>query len=1305
MPPLTVERAWLGTTFKVGAHEPGTDAYKLEKAKQAYEKVADDPLVLAQLKSADMEQAFTNLKQTPPTNLTEYEQSLERLLDLRAKAHVVIDKKLKEIGDLFAQFKEARLCARNALAMRGDVSQSTDDFEKSLAAIETAEKTAIEKRDQREYQAAIDALNNGLIEFKKCENVIKLAKEDAQKETAKAKEQEQEAFKLYIGDSKQMRSMVGDPALMQLMVGSVVTEEMSQEKSQQLKIMEEALRGALDRYDKLKKTGLSPVDAADIALANIPRAFWPDRAIREIDMFYRVEQQIELDEAGQVANGIGEAFLTGAAVTDEYLDLAITTSADYMDYVLKIQLGFKAKDSIPKPGSKEFNKLNENQKSIITDNAQLIEIQQAFSITSKVTGGLGVGLKAIDAIVKIKNATGEFEGPVQQKTAEFERNKAIFDLLLGAKNVGADLLKDVFPPIGIIAKGVDVAKAAYDAAVYFKMLADINALGKKAERDPKSVVYLPLVRMAKHERLKAAEAVMRFVESALAVTGKSLELGGITAAGGLAIDATGKIIAQGSKFVFANIRWSDARKAKTAIAKAKGPPIDREMVAQVFKYSNRYATYCLAIAAIEDNDAWAIRYCTTTGLTEGEVSDPATSIMVLRKYILVKAQMDDEQQTFGDTIPGKVVGGAGQAIKWTGRKMDDLVRRRKTDAPYEPEFTVDEETGEQIANPKFVPLVHPKDVGELTRELWGKAKEKAIPAGWYDDRSGLGEELDYFQEILATWNTIGTLNDEEQEKQVAQNMWQCARGLYQFLMQLKPTTNDRKTPHEGMSQYLLAVQTIVQNFLNEVNVKRETLLKTVDDEKILNETYDKLKEKNKKAREQADKKLNALITDYKWDTPFGACRLAEYEALTISKLGVNPVLINGAINEATTGLHDEVLFPEARAHLGGYTDDQLDKPFKVMASSLLQKLVYRGLAEIALEARNLRDRPQPNAQPTTKTTKLPTTASLTVQDWKNAVKEAKNAGLQETKEAAAVEQTLTEYESELARFTTSGVGSYGANAQDRLRKLSEQLEAYDPVDQDNLPFPLMETFVSDLANLIPDQIEAIELSAVGGWKPQDADFTLEAKSWEKIKKTAVEKLMGDSSTGIGKALEKLGKAETALGKDASPENRLKCIQAIDELAEKIGKFKPETKSGKTHPGGVELKRLLINKATAKRSTLANDPTYKSSCEIKPSAIDAKQWENDKKTFIKHGLVDRATGIGKALKSYATAREKVDRDRASEKLQNAYYEAAKSLVSALDGCKPETTFKTPFEPALAYTKKLAEMVRAEMRDRLPWLKSL
>ncbi len=1300
-------RKWLGDTFGVCKYETGTPDDKLEKLardckdycekKQLVSLVGstEDTDLKDRLVKSNSDYPFieTGVKDDSINDLLVYQSAKKELESI----FIAAEAKLQSLNDKFrvqnSELKPAKLFALNVVKANEEQDASPSILVAANSILSSME-SADEYRRANDFEQAFRCLNRAHQLYEDQKTEIENARKDAVEQTQQAAESEQKAFELYAGDSHKMRDMVGDPDLMQLMTGVAFEGSSGSVKSQTLLAMERAFLGALERYDKLKKSGLSPIDAAETAFANIPRSFWPDRAIREIDMFLRIEMQIELDEAQQESNALSEVLERSSGV-QELGELGVSTTTDTMESVLKMKLGLKTNEELPGINSEEFKKLAPDQQS-------LLKLQNDFGSAGKAVGGFGVFLKAATAISKTVEMRDGFEGPVQKKIAEFERNAAWFDVAMKAKDWGADLLKDVCPALGIASSAVEMAASMYLAAKYFKQLHDIQKLGEKAKRDPKSVVYLPLIRMDKHERLKAAEQVMSFIQNALAVAGKSAQLSGIGAGAGLGIDVAGKIVAQGSKFVFANIKWSDAKTAQKVLLKAKGPPIDRESVAEVFKYSNKYATYCLAIAAIEDNDPWAIRYCTTSGLNEGEVADPATSVQVLRKYILVQAKMEDTQETFKESVSNSTL---IKPFLFVAEKI------KRKPVPFEPIDMLDNETGMRLPNPKYKPMTSP--VG-LSRASWQTAKKEAIALGWYEDGTGVGDMLDRYDLAKKEWESAKLSNPNfltsptEADVAAAEIYHSEVKALNGLLSSMRPLASDQVSTHDAMQKYQIAMQRMLQDDAMEFTVARSVMLEKYYSEGKGRDEVDEAKKKLQEASEnrtkEFDLELLRLLNESTWDSPFGETKLDQFEDLVCNKLGISPAIIDGRIKANIDNELKKRLLVEARDNLGAYTKEELAKPFKTVFKNLLKNLAYDVFLLLGSQARDLRDESLGSKVTLTPISTIPELKKVTwlaaVQEGRSFLKEWKgNAG-----GAALVSVALSLYESEKLRFEKSGVAAYAANAEDGLRQVQEQLETLQPVDADGLPYEPMVQFIDKMFRLIPNELERLQKAADEKLYSYtlSSPATLKSDWWENEKKTLVEKhLLKDASTGIGKALKNLetmqGRYKQLPSTPASVEldqARTAFANSLSALGKVLQKYQPLTKGKKSHPGGILVKTELIKKL--EEAHLAISSSLYATIKIQlPTVVSEKDWAAAKKEFIQYGLVDEKTGIGAAIKAYDSAKSKWIKGQKAPKLKEPLEQAAIQLMDAARNANPRNSWEKPFDPAAKYLAALIELVVNEI----------
>jgi hypothetical protein len=1287
-------RNWLSTNFKICKYEPNSADDLIEKAAIQCKDFVDTrnlsslvESVASLLRSSENDQLkieFDSIvKQRYPFESSgkrfdkkeDYESVKLKLEDIYRRASKqggLAEKYSKACADA----KEADIFARSTIAAFESTPESISPVLASARKIRELMANAAKSKQSANYVAALADVEGAIQEYDLRKKDIENATKDALQETESVKDEESKAFRLYGGDSEKLRDMVGDPQVMDLMIGVTFDTEKGFVQSEALKEITRVFDAAIKRYDKLKKSGLDPIKAADIVLANIPRAFWPDKAIREIAMFQRVEDAIALEEAEKEALSLEEAIERGEGFQDPAA-LGVSMTGDTLESVLKMQLGLKTNAKLPEVGDTK----NPIWNSMSTEQKNLLKLQSDFGNAGKGVAAFGVFMKGVTAFQKTKDlATTEFEGPVQKKIAEFEAKAALFDLAKSAKDMGADLLKDVCPALGVVSNAIDMLESIYLAAKYFKRLHDIQRLGEKAKRDPESVMYLPLIRMDKNERLKAAEQVVRFVETALATAGKSAQLSGIGAAAGLGVDAAGKIIAQGSKVVFKGIRWSDAKKAKKALTKAKAKPVDRKAVERVFKYSNKYATYVIAISAVEDNDTWAIRYCMTAGLTESEVADTATSIQVLREYIVTEAKVDDDQKTFTEEFADSTL---VKPFVFIANKI-----KGTKEVTVEPAEILDEETNVYVPNPKYKKITA---AIELTRKAWQTAKLEAKDLGWYDDKSGMGEFLTEYEQAKTEWLQVPKTNKDYLQKPTADTVakseryWNAMQALESHIASVRPLAEDRVTTFEPMQTYLGGMQKLLTSEMFEFSAERSVFLDVYyqsvpDGQKQLEEEKKKWTEEYSNREKVFNNTVTKLISETKWDSSFGATTLDGFEKLTCDKLGLSESIINKRIDKATKDLENN-LFSIAKDELSGYSQGELPKAFSVLRKNELSSIVYETLEEFASQAREIRDE---MLGETKANQQLDAKVGLTALDWLAAIEKAKPVGLAAWKGSPnSVEDALTIYDEEYRKYTVSGIGHYAENAQDGLRQALRSLEKIRPLDAEGITFKPMRIFMNDLATKIENRISDLDDEIEEEYKyPIPGGFELTAKSWASAKNALVLKLMKDTSTGIGKALQKFEEAnqakEDAISKNVDPEvvkqTVVDLVRSLDKLKAALNDFTPMTKSKKTHVGGLQVRNGLIELV---------DKQYKKASELQaqyikvdsPTTVDdvtVEKWEKAKKDFIRFGLVDEKTGIGKAIKNFQKSKPGKSKE-----------EARANLLRVIDQAKPLDRAGRVFEPARKY----------------------
>lgn len=344
--PSIDQRSWMAKVFTVGGEEPGTAGYDLAKAKRAYERLTNMQRQMQFVKFAaekDPTDAGARWKIIEThASKNEYSDAVKKLLELQELSKKIIDKAQADLTDKFGEFKAARVFARNVIASteQEDSPPSAGSTLEVAQEIEAHEKEAIAAREIMDFDKAHSSLDEGITKFKSLAESIEKAKKEVELETANAAEAESHAFALYGTTADAMRDMVGDPDLMGVLAGG---GDISGGKSPVLAEMEKVFGAALLRYDKLKSQGMNPPEAADVALKNIPRAFWPDRAIREIDMFLRIERQIELDEANQEGADLVDSLIETQTDVLDVETFVISTVPEevntQLENVMKMKLG------------------------------------------------------------------------------------------------------------------------------------------------------------------------------------------------------------------------------------------------------------------------------------------------------------------------------------------------------------------------------------------------------------------------------------------------------------------------------------------------------------------------------------------------------------------------------------------------------------------------------------------------------------------------------------------------------------------------------------------------------------------------------------------------------------------------------------------------------------------------------------------------------------------------------------------------------------------------------------------------------
>ena len=658
------------------------------------------------------------------------------------------------------------------------------------------------------------------------------------------------------------------------------------------------------------------------------------------------------------------------------------------------------------------------------------DFAEGFGYASEGFGVLIKGAQAIKAGVdahKIGNDT-----PVQKKLAEFKRNKAIVEAV--DKMIGMGLgLDEICPALKIASGGKEMVQETIKAVMYFQKLAEIAMLKDDAKMDPETMMALPLARMARNQGIRASKATVAAVVAAIETSGAIATTTGVGAHVGLGLTVSGKVVKYGGKVVFSAINWADARRCTKTMKKAAGPPPIRKAQFMIFKNSTKYATFALAYGAVEGNDPWAIQYLVNGGLTEEDLKSPATSIEIVREYMLVTAGgvmgEEDEEEDDPTILPGqkkmgvkdKIKDKAKEVVVSGAKKVRDKVVGRDTSQPYNATWKA--------------------AAAALTRANWQQTKKGAIAAGWYDTRSGLGNFLTAYEKAEAEFQKTPTT-------ETVLEVDAAIGELTDALTAVGTLANDQKTPHQGMVDYLAEMYKLAETRDTEIAKRRQELFDVsvfgnLPPEEMKEKKEEALRIAKEEAMKKQEEKVAANLDKIKtaWDkrkhpTPYGNATLPEFVSKAAEKLELDPQETM-ALAGVTISISEECV-NQLQSLLSGTPDDKFDAELERQAKELDKGLTdeLRTLAQIHFEAMKLR--------------------------LANDQQQAEESG--------------------------------------------------DPEDDGST------------------------------WKA--ASFALTEKAWVAVKKDAIKHGLVDSSTGIGKALGVLNKAEKAYRQDQNDEKNVRLVNGV-----------------------------------------------------------------------------------------------------------------------------------------------------------------
>jgi hypothetical protein len=383
-----------------------------------------------------------------------------------------------------------------------------------------------------------------------------------------------------------------------------------------------------------------------------------------------------------------------------------------------------------------------------------------------------------------------------------------------ATSVGAHILSHVVPGLSLVSCGIKLGLAVKKLGehtalrVQTGMMKDdaLKALGNASMED--GGAFLNALDNEVNGRNKqigkdGIEVFAASMDLAGSAAGSFGGHHGLVAQGALKITSTA--ITLGSKFVFTNIDWAQARKAKALLTEAQaGNPVARM---EIFKNSNLYAKMYICVLCQEGNPL-AKKFVIQRGIEEEDL-DGAMSTKILRDALLQSADQKDENDIEDNWLlenagtVGKGLVKAGKAISGATGAINDL--RKNRDTAYDPNWV-------------------PKADIALTEAAWKEIKAGAIKAGLYDEATGIGEALGKAEKKLAKADeTIAaikgkTLQPTTKEGQAAQKLLletvAALDAAYAAAYSCSPMSNPTGKPaksevHKGMTLYLAKLLEVI----------------------------------------------------------------------------------------------------------------------------------------------------------------------------------------------------------------------------------------------------------------------------------------------------------------------------------------------------------------------------------------------------------------------------------------------------------------------------------------------------------------
>ncbi len=1054
-------------------------------------------------------------------------------------------------------------------------------------------KQANEAATDLDFIEAQRLVNEAIQIARPAQEQLNQALDNARRDTERASAADEKAFDFASKTKDKKWGFDSDDDARNFLIGNAMGQTGNLVKSEKLKEMEGRVAEAVKRKDILLASGASPEEVGETVFKNIPRNFWPDSFVREVIMYQRARADFEAEkvaaQTAQEEDDIIDNILEGEESGMETANSLVKKVSKAMDPKTVKDL----KEKSDKLGELGFEKIAaKGGKALSSEQLkQAGEFMKDFAEGfGYVADGVGVLVKGAQAVKLGIEAHKIKDDPVKQKLVEFQRNKAIIDAVNKMIDIGLGL-DDIVPGLKVASGGKEMVMETIKAVQYFVRLAEIAGLKENAKLDPETMMDLPLARMARNQKVRASKATIAAVTALIQTVGAAGELGGISAPAGTGLRVTGKLIELGSKVVFKGIDWADARRCVKTMKAAAGPPPIRKAMTMIFKNSTKYATYALAFGAVEGHDPWAIAYVVGQGLTEDDLKSPATSIQIVREYMLTTAGGllgDEDKEEDDPTIrpdldkPG-LKDKAIDKFKAGAAAVRDKIIGRDTSKPYNAAWRAPS--------------------AELSRKNWTTVKPLAVAAGWYDARSGLGD-------VLAVYETGQGAFDKGKSIETGTALCAALRDVRSALGDAGTFANDEKTAHVGMIDYLDQLSTMVDIRLENTEKSRSEL---IDVSKFGNVSPEELKTLKQEALDKAVEEHQAAVQEKievrqreiktYWDgrkhkTPYGSSTLGDFALKATKELGLDEREM-WALAGATIELSEDCV-RQLTELLSAVPPDKFKKEMETQANKLDETLVegLRTIATLHFEAmqQRLGDDAE-DSQASDGQDWQATNFALSSGAWEGVKKDAiKNGLVDNSTGIGAALKTLEKAET-----------NYQKNKDDEknvrlvviaLNKVEEAFRKFKPLNRKKLTHAGMAGYrgrmlakIKEYQLSFQNERKSKEQAKQGEAPKPDwaaSDFSMTKKSWETMKEEAIAEGLVDKKTGLGDAFSLFEKAKTAYDKETEPKKKDKAknvlVKAVDNLEKKLTGFTPTVKSGLPMMGMQHYRAEMLKNVREYRTT-------------------------------------------------------------------------------------------------------------------------